>query len=72
MINNQERRSFSFAGHDTVDLANTFGTPLYVLSEDMIRQRCRADSKGFLINTQALPGSLRQQGFFVHGHVPHH
>ncbi len=39
---------YTFAGHDTVALANTFGTPLYVLSEDMIRQRCRMIREGFL------------------------
>ena len=39
---------YSFAGHDTVALAETYGTPLYVLSEDMIRQRCRLIREGFL------------------------
>ncbi len=39
---------YTFAGHDTVALANTFGTPLYVMSEDMIRQRCRLIREGFL------------------------
>lgn len=27
--------------HDTVDLAKRFGTPLYVLDEDLMRQNCR-------------------------------
>lgn len=45
---------YSFAGHDTVALANKFGTPLYVLSEDMIRQRCRLIREGFL---DKYPGS---------------
>lgn len=45
---------YSFAGHDTVALANTFGTPLFVLSEDMIRQRCRLIREGFL---DKYPGS---------------
>jgi len=30
------------AGCDTVDLAREFGTPLYVLDEEMVRFRCRA------------------------------
>ena len=28
--------------HDTVELANKFGTPLYVLDEDLMRDNCRA------------------------------
>ena len=32
----------TIGGHDTVDLANEFGTPLYVLDEALIRQNCRA------------------------------
>jgi len=38
-INN--KGNLSFAGHDTVELAKEFGTPLYVMDEDMIRQNCR-------------------------------
>ena len=30
-----------FAGQDVVDLAKKYGTPLYLLDEDMIRARCR-------------------------------
>ena len=45
---------FRFAGHDTVTLANNYGTPLYVMSEDMIRQRCRQVKKDFL---DKYPGS---------------
>lgn len=28
--------------HDTVELAKKFGTPLYVLDEDLMRDNCRA------------------------------
>lgn len=31
-------KHFLFSGHDTVDLVEKFGTPLYVLSEDIIRR----------------------------------
>ena len=31
-------KHFIFSGHDTIDLANKYGTPLYVLSEDIIRE----------------------------------
>ena len=30
-----------FAGQDVVELAQKYGTPLYLLDEDMIRERCR-------------------------------
>jgi len=30
-----------FAGCDTVELAEKYGTPLYVMSEDGIRENCR-------------------------------
>ena len=30
-----------FAGRDVVELAQKYGTPLYLLDEDMIRERCR-------------------------------
>lgn len=34
-------------GCDTIDLARTYGTPLYVLDESMVRARCRAYRTGF-------------------------
>ncbi len=37
-----------FAGHDTVGLAKKYGTPLYILSEDIIRQRCWELKANFL------------------------
>lgn len=37
-----------FAGYDTVELAKKYGTPLYVLSEDIIRQRCWELKANFL------------------------
>lgn len=38
-INNREH--LEFAGCDTVELAAKYGTPLYVMSEDGIRENCR-------------------------------
>ena len=37
-----------FSGCDTVELAKKFGTPLYVLSEDIIREGCNEIKKVFL------------------------
>ena len=31
-----------FAGYDTVSLAKEYGTALFLMDEDRIRQRCRA------------------------------
>ncbi len=39
---------FLFGGWDVAELAKKFGTPLYVLSEDMIRARCRAVKASFM------------------------
>ena len=43
-----EKGHFLFGGWDTVELAGRFGTPLYVLSEEKIRERCRAVRSTFL------------------------
>ncbi|AIS52961.1 diaminopimelate decarboxylase LysA [Thermoanaerobacter kivui] len=37
-------------GCDTVTLANKFGTPLYVIDEELLRQNCRAFYNGFKKN----------------------
>ncbi|NLB83390.1 MAG: diaminopimelate decarboxylase, partial [Synergistaceae bacterium] len=39
---------FYFGGWDTSELAEKFGTPLYVLSEDVLRARCRTIREDFL------------------------
>lgn len=36
-----EKGNFTICGHDTVLLAEKFGTPLYVIDEDKVRQMCR-------------------------------
>lgn len=36
-----EKNHLEFAGMDTIDLAEKYGTPLYLMDEDRIRQRCR-------------------------------
>ncbi len=49
-----------FSGCDTVDLAQKYGTPLYVISEDKIHERCREIKTSFLdkyTNTQAVYAS---------------
>ena len=36
-----------FAGQNTVELAKKYGTPLYLLDEDKIREKCRAYKSAF-------------------------
>ena len=36
-----------FAGQDTVDLAKQYGTPLYLMDEDRIREKCRIYTAAF-------------------------
>ena len=36
-----------FAGQDTVDLAKQYGTPLYLMDEDRIREKCRLYTAAF-------------------------
>lgn len=42
-----EKGHLEIGGCDTVDLAEQFGTPLYVYDEEMIRQTCRAYKQAF-------------------------
>lgn len=52
--------NYIFAGYDTVELAKKYGTPLYVMSEDFIKDRCREIREDFLEkynNTKAVYAS---------------
>lgn len=44
----EHSNNYMFAGYDTVELAKKFGTPLYVFSEESIRDRCREIKSDFL------------------------
>ena len=35
----------TFAGQDTVELARRYGTPLYLMDENRIREKCRIYKK---------------------------
>ena len=53
-------KTMSFYGCDTGQLAEEYGTPLYVVSEDFIRERCREMKQDFLQryeNTKAIYAS---------------
>ena len=36
-----------FAGQNTLELAKQYGTPLYLMDEDKVREKCRAYKKAF-------------------------
>lgn len=42
-----EKGNLTLGGVDTVELANTYGTPLYVMDENDIRNNCRAFKNAF-------------------------
>ena len=46
-INVNEQGHLTFAGQDTVALAAQYGTPLYLLDEDRIREKCRIYTTAF-------------------------
>ncbi|WP_330655606.1 diaminopimelate decarboxylase [Alkaliphilus sp. B6464] len=53
---NINETNFIFDNCDTVELAQTFGTPLYVISEDRIKSKCEDIRRNFLMkypNTKA-------------------
>ena len=37
-----QNNHLEIGGCDTIDLANDFGTPLYVMDEELIRQNCKS------------------------------
>lgn len=45
-ISQNENSTLLFAGQDTTALANAYGTPLYLMDEDRIRELCRTYRRG--------------------------
>ena len=41
-LNVNERGHLTISGIDTVELAEKYGTPLYVMDEQLIRKNCRS------------------------------
>ncbi len=59
-LDQKSGENFIFEGCDTVELAGEYGTPLYVVSETLIRERCREVREDFLdrySNTRAVYAS---------------
>ena len=49
-----EKGNLAFRGYDTVELAKEYGTPVYVMDEDMIRENCRVYKKALEIKNEQL------------------
>ncbi len=41
-LNVNEKGNLTIGGVDTVELTKEYGTPLYVMDEDLIRKHCRS------------------------------
>lgn len=52
-ISTNEKGNLTFAGQDTVELAKKYGTPLYLLDEDKIREKCKIYLDAFAKNFPA-------------------
>ncbi|SFI24043.1 diaminopimelate decarboxylase [Tindallia magadiensis] len=57
--------NYCFAGYDTVELAKTYGTPLYVLSEKMIRDKCRNIQENFLMKYEKSFAAYASKAFLT-------
>ena len=65
-----EKGHFAVCGQDTVELAEKYGTPLYVVDEDKVREMCRtykSAAKKYFDNTDILYASkaLSFKGMYV-------
>ena len=67
-ISVNEAGHLCFAGQDVCDLAERFGTPLYLLDEDRIRENCRLYKTAFAENfgEKAAPAYASKAASFVH------
>ncbi|SCY80015.1 diaminopimelate decarboxylase [Alkaliphilus peptidifermentans] len=59
------RTNFEFAGCDTVELAKEYGTPLYVVSEEKIREQCREITQSFLKKHQNTKATYASKAFLT-------
>jgi diaminopimelate decarboxylase len=57
--------NFTFAGYDTVELVKKYGTPLYVLSEERIREKCREIRVDFLEKYKNVRAAYASKAFLT-------
>jgi diaminopimelate decarboxylase len=61
----EKDRHFRFGGCDTVDLAKKYGTPLYVISEEHINQRCKEIREDFLYHYEGTRAVYASKAFLT-------
>lgn len=65
MDNIEHSNNYKFAGYDTVELAKKYGTPLYVVSEEIIRSRCRELKSDFLDKYENTKAAYASKAFLT-------
>lgn len=65
MDNIEHTKNYRFAGYDTVELAKKYGTPLYVLSEEIIRSRCKELKSDFLDKYENAKAAYASKAFLT-------
>ena len=57
--------NYSFSGCDTVELAKEYGTPLYVMSEDIIMDKINEINNSFLKNYDNVEAYYASKAFLT-------
>lgn len=58
-------KNYKFEGYDTVELAKKYGTPLYIISEEKIRNRCREIREDFLEKHEGTKAAYASKAFLT-------
>ncbi|KAB3535432.1 diaminopimelate decarboxylase [Alkaliphilus pronyensis] len=61
----QMKTNYEFAGCDTVELAKQYGTPLYVVSEEKIREGCKEIKETFLMKYKNTKATYASKAFLT-------
>lgn len=65
MVRAETSKNYSFSGYDTVELADKYGTPLYLMSEEIIRDRCKEIKKDFLEKYEGTKAAYASKAFLT-------
>lgn len=58
-----ENGNYVFGGADTVELAKEYGTPLYVVSEEIIKEKCKEIRENFLFKYKNVKAAYASKAF---------
>lgn len=58
-----KKGNYMFSGLDTVMLAREYGTPLYVVSEDIIKEKCKEIRESFLLKYNNVKSAYASKAF---------